>query len=98
MKKETKEQKIERLTGELQELTYPDRLKAAIAEAKKKNHRTVIARKQDDTDAIVLLAIDNCKINDEMNPCYQVSQENNCIAIAVCSGRQYGGAIDYVDL
>lgn len=98
MKNGTREQKIARLTGELNNLTYPDRLKAAIAKAKETDQRTVIARKQDETDEVVLLEISNCKINDEMDPCYQVSQQNNCIAVAVCSGKKYGGVINYVDL
>lgn len=49
MTKEQRKARIEKLTGELHELTYPDRLAAAISQAKKKDFQTVIARKQDDT-------------------------------------------------
>lgn len=54
----------------------------------------------------VLLRINSCNINDLDKPgaCYMVAYENNCIAIAVCSGQSvywgnvFDGEINYCDL
>jgi len=73
-------------------------LKDAIAAAKKDDRRTAICQQQDNIGRFILLGIDNTKINDEMDPCYQVAQEYDSICIAVCSGKKYGSAINYVDL
>jgi len=72
--------------------------KEAIAVAKELDYKSVIAYKQDDEGGLVILEISNTQIGDEMAPCYQVAQKNNCIAECVCNGKKYGGEINYCDL
>lgn len=75
-----------------------DTLEQAIKAAKLDDRMTAICQKQDNDGKFVLYGISNTKINDEMDPCYQVAQEFDSICIAVCSSSKAGASIKYVDL
>lgn len=73
-------------------------LNNAIEAARMADGKNVICQMQDDNGFYRLFPIDNLRINDEMDPCYQVAKKNNAIAIAVCGGNKFEHSLNYCDL